>query len=127
MCPIHAQGLQTWPGQLTPSADLQLPCGTVLDFRAPEEILRSHADLWLTELSGLSTEMLDSGWSDVLGQAHKALSARLNEGDKGDGEDVGVLSDVVTMAGLAHRAAVAGDLFQAASSLSLAETLALKF
>jgi hypothetical protein len=73
--------------------------------------------------------VFDGDWSVALGQAYEVPRARvdgLDEDDKGDGEDVGVLSGVVTMAGLAHRSAVAGDLFQAASSLCLAETLALQ-
>lgn len=127
LCPAHTLALSAWPGPLTHSAGLHLPCGTVLDFRAPEELLRSHADLWLSKLSGLSPEVSDGDWSDVLGQAYEVLSARLDEGDKGDGVEGGGLSGIVTMAGMAHRSAVAGNLFQAALSLCLAETLALRF
>ncbi|MEU3413787.1 MULTISPECIES: hypothetical protein [unclassified Streptomyces] len=30
-----------------------MPCGTVLDYRSGEQQLRSHAELWLSPLTGV--------------------------------------------------------------------------
>ncbi|MFC9431920.1 hypothetical protein [Streptomyces sp. NPDC056987] len=126
LCPAHAEALPAWPGPLTHSKVPKLACGTVYEYRMPVELLCSHADLWLTDLSGLPREVFDGDWTEALERAHEVLEARLVEDGKTDTEDPGVLSDVVMMTGMAHDAAAEGNILQAATSLSFAETLALR-
>ncbi|MEV7866645.1 hypothetical protein AB0P17_11170 [Streptomyces sp. NPDC088124] len=126
LCPAHAEALPAWPGPLTPGAVPKHPCGIVHDHRRPVEILRSHADLWLAALSGLPRKVFDGDWTDALGRACEVLDARLEEEGKADTDDPGVLYDVALMTSMAHGAAADGDLLQAATCLSHAETLALR-
>ncbi|WP_258308870.1 hypothetical protein [Streptomyces sp. NWU339] len=50
-----------------------MPCGTVVDYRSPEGRLQSHADLWLTPLTGVDLAAYGGAWSDVLDQADRVL------------------------------------------------------
>lgn len=40
-----------WPGTAADTDGLRLSCGSVLDYRSAEQLLPSHADLWLTPLT----------------------------------------------------------------------------
>ncbi|MFD6822772.1 hypothetical protein ACFWC5_20715 [Streptomyces sp. NPDC060085] len=46
-----------------------MPCGTVLDYRSVEQRLQSHADLWLTPLTGVDPAACGGAWADFLDQA----------------------------------------------------------
>ncbi|MFJ1751139.1 hypothetical protein ACIOJD_33665 [Streptomyces sp. NPDC088116] len=126
LCPAHSEALPAWPGPLAPGAVPEHPCGIVHDHRGPVELLRSHADLWLTELSGLPREVFDGDWTDALRRACEVLDARLEEESQADTDAPGVLSDVALMTSMAHDAAADGSLLQATTCLSHAETLALR-
>ncbi|MFD3622039.1 hypothetical protein ACFWWT_44120 [Streptomyces sp. NPDC058676] len=52
LCPTHSEALPRWPGTVADTDGLRLPCGSVLDYRSAEQLLQSHADLWLTPLTG---------------------------------------------------------------------------
>ncbi|MFC9684913.1 hypothetical protein [Streptomyces sp. NPDC056948] len=54
---------------------LTLSCGTVLDYRPTEQLLQSHADLWLTPLTGVEPPARNGAWFDVLDQACQVLNA----------------------------------------------------
>ncbi len=43
LCPAHSEALSGWSSTVTEAHD----CGTVLDFRPTEQLLQSHAELWL--------------------------------------------------------------------------------
>ncbi|MCP3771609.1 hypothetical protein [Streptomyces sp. MAR25Y5] len=66
LCPVHIVDLDGWPGAADHGT---MPCGTVLDYR-------SHADLWLTRLTGVDPAANGGAWSDVLDQADRVLLAR---------------------------------------------------
>lgn len=52
LCSEHSEDLPDWPGFPADTADrLTLSCGDALDYRTTEQILQSHADLWLTPLT----------------------------------------------------------------------------
>jgi hypothetical protein len=54
------------PGIAADADGLCLSCGSVLDYRPAERLLQSHADLWLTPLSGVDPKKLAGAWPDVL-------------------------------------------------------------
>ncbi|MFE2611850.1 hypothetical protein ACFXDI_53295 [Streptomyces mirabilis] len=122
LCPTHSENLPAWPATQTHVGQHSMPCGTVLDFRPTEQVLQSHADLWLTPLTGVRPETYGGVWSDVLDQAERVLNEHLEQ--DGDADEDGPLQSMMTMMWLARRSAAEGDLMQAASALGYCETLA---
>jgi hypothetical protein len=120
LCPMHSEGLPEWPATQTHADHDSMPCGTVLDFRPTEQLLHSHADLWLTPLTGVRPETYGGVWSDVLDQADRVLRQRLEP----DTDEDGPLPGILTMLWLARQSAAEGDLMQASSALGHCETLA---
>ncbi|EFL12764.1 conserved hypothetical protein [Streptomyces sp. C] len=78
LCPGHAADLDGWPGSAEYPDTGTMPCGPVLDYRSGEQQLQSHADLWLTPLTGVDPAT-HGGWADVLDQADRVLLARVDE------------------------------------------------
>ncbi|WP_237409061.1 hypothetical protein [Streptomyces sp. M2CJ-2] len=99
-------------------------CGSVLDYRPTEQLLQSHADLWLTPLTGVDPKTHAGGWPDVLDQADCVLRTRLGE-DAADGGDE-TLHSIALMLEMASRNAAEGNLYQATVPLAHCETLALR-
>ncbi|MFD3485018.1 hypothetical protein [Streptomyces sp. NPDC058665] len=122
LCSEHSEQLPGWPGVRTHADHSSMPCGSALDYRPTEQLLQSHADLWLTPLTGVDPAAHGGAWSDVLDQADRALLARAER--EAGGED-SPLQSMVTMMGMACRSAAEGDLEQAAVALGYCETLAL--
>jgi hypothetical protein len=122
LCPVHTVDLEGWPGAADHADDGTMPCGTVLDYRSAEGLLQSHADLWLTPLTGVDPAVFGGVWADVLDQADRVLLARVEEAAAA-GED-SPLQSMLAMMGVARRAAARGDLGVAATSLGYCETLA---
>ncbi|MGW0608898.1 hypothetical protein [Streptomyces sp. NPDC002640] len=100
-----------------------MPCGTVLDYRPAEEQLQSHAELWLTPLTGVDPAAHGGAWRDVLDHARGVLLARADEG-AGAGQD-GPLQHMMLPLGMARAAAARGDLAAAAAALVYCEMFAL--
>ncbi|MFE5561641.1 hypothetical protein [Streptomyces sp. NPDC056544] len=121
LCPGHAADLVGWPGAADHPDTGTMPCGTVLDYRSGEQQLQSHADLWLTRLTGVDPAAHD-GWADVLDQADRILLARVDEAAAA-GED-SPLQNMLAFMDVAQRAAARGDLRVAATSLAYCETFA---
>ncbi|WP_240512460.1 hypothetical protein [Streptomyces griseoruber] len=99
-----------------------MPCGTVLDFRSGEQLLQSHADLWLTSLTGVDPAAYGGVWSEVLEQADRVLVARVEEASAAGEESL--LESMLVMTDVARKAAARGDLGVATTSLAYCETLA---
>ncbi|MGW1658444.1 hypothetical protein [Streptomyces atratus] len=125
LCPAHAEELPEWPGAATHTDTGSMSCGTVLDYRSTEEMFQSHADLWLTPLTGVRPDAFGGVWSEVLNEADRVLVARLEREADGDGEGE-VLQGMLAMMDLACRSGAEDNLTQAATSLVLCETLALR-
>ncbi|MER5599432.1 hypothetical protein [Streptomyces sp. NPDC002265] len=121
LCRVHAEESPEWAGVATHADRGSVPCGSVMDFRPIEQVLRSHADLWLTSLTGVCANTGDSVWTDVLAEAERVLRARLTQA----GAEDSPLQSIAMMIGLARRSAELGDLGQVASSLGYCEMLAL--
>lgn len=122
LCPAHSDGLPAWPAAASHPDDGSMPCGTVLDSRTAEQQLQSHADLWLTTLTGVDPQALGHVWPDVLDQADRVLLARVEEvGAHGEDDP---LQNMLAVMGLACRVAAEGDLEVAATSMAHCETLA---
>jgi hypothetical protein len=121
LCPAHSEALPEWPGTASDTDGLRLSCGSVLDYRSAEQLLQSHADLWLTPLTGVDPKTHAGGWPEVLDQADGVLRARLGE-DASDGDET--LHSLAMMLGMASRNAADGDLYQATVPLAYCETLA---
>jgi hypothetical protein len=121
LCPAHSEALPEWPGTASDTDGLRLSCGSVLDYRSAEQLLQSHADLWLTPLTGVDPKTHAGGWPEVLDQADGVLRARLSE-DASDGDET--LHSLAMMLGMASRNAADGDLYQATVPLAYCETLA---
>ncbi|MFD8221962.1 hypothetical protein ACFV2U_52115 [Streptomyces sp. NPDC059697] len=98
-----------------------MPCGTVLDFRPTEQLLQSHADLWLTPLTEVRPETYGGVWPNVLNQAGRVLRERLEQ--DADADEDGPLQGIVTMMWFACRSVDEGDLIQAVTALGYCETL----
>ncbi|GAA3079342.1 hypothetical protein [Streptomyces glomeratus] len=122
LCPAHSQALPGWPGITADADGLRLSCGSVLDYRSAEQLLQSHADLWLTPLTGVDPKTHAGVWPEVLDQADRVLGARLGE-DAADGGDE-TLQSIALMLEMASRIAAEGDLYQATVPLAYCETLA---
>lgn len=110
LCPAHCEALPGWPGTAADHDGLRLPCGSVLDYRSAEQLLQSHADLWLTPLTGVDPKTHAGIWPDVLDQADRLMRARLGE-DTADGDER--LHSLAMMLGMASRNAAEGNLYQA--------------
>ncbi|WP_086752214.1 hypothetical protein, partial [Streptomyces griseiscabiei] len=123
LCPAHSEGLPGWPATRTHAVQDSMPCGTVLDFRPADQVLQSHADLWLTALTGVDPAAYGGVWSDVLDQADRVLRERLEQDADAD-EDGPPEHSMLTMMWLARRAAAEGNLMQTASALGYCETVA---
>ncbi|WP_438453291.1 hypothetical protein [Streptomyces asiaticus] len=123
LCPAHTEALASWPGACTDTPDLALDCGTVIEYRTTEQLLQSHAGLWLTRLTGLRPGIPERTWADLLEQAHQVLSTRLAGHDT---DEESPLASVVTTVDMARRYTAEGNLQQATVALSYAETLALR-
>ncbi|WOT40627.1 hypothetical protein [Streptomyces coeruleorubidus] len=121
LCPVHTVDLDGWPGAADHADDGTMPCGTVLDFRSREGVLQSHADLWLTPLTGVDPAAYGGVWSEILDQADRVLLARVEEAAAGEDSP---LQNMLVMMAVARRAAARGDLAVAATSLGYCETLA---
>ncbi|MEU9631516.1 hypothetical protein AB0D89_32595 [Streptomyces luteogriseus] len=77
LCLAHSEDLPDWPANVDHTDDgLTLGCGTILDFRPAEQLLQSHADLWLTPMTGVQPPARNDAWVDVLDQAYQVLDAR---------------------------------------------------
>jgi hypothetical protein len=124
LCPTHSEDFPEWSAVATHADQDSMPCGTVLDFRPTEQLLQSHADLWLTPLTGVRPETYGGVWSEVLDQADRVLRERLAQDTDPDPDGGESLQGIVTMMWLACQSAAKGDLLQAASALGLCETLA---
>ncbi|MEV7526186.1 hypothetical protein [Streptomyces sp. NPDC091371] len=124
LCPAHTEALPAWPTVAMHTDVGSMTCGSVLDYRPAEQLLQSHADLWLTPLTGVDPRAFDGIWSDVLDQADRVLSASLDERQTAGNVD-GPLQGIVTMLDMARRSAAEGDLAQAATALGYCETMAL--
>ncbi|MBK3603299.1 MULTISPECIES: hypothetical protein [unclassified Streptomyces] len=122
LCPVHTVDLDGWPGAADHPDNGTMPCGTVLDYRSDEQRLQSHADLWLTPLTGVDPTAYGGVWSDFLDQADRLLLARVDEAAAA-GED-SPLQNMLAMMAVARRTAAQGDLGVAATSLAYCETLA---
>jgi hypothetical protein len=106
--------IRCWSGRQT--------CGAFLDFRPTEQLLQSHADLWLTQLTGVDPKAFDGNWVEVLDQADRVLQARLEEhGDVGDDEP---LLDLASLLDIARQNAAENDLRQATTPLAVCESIA---
>lgn len=123
LCPVHSEGLPAWPGAATHPDNGSMSCGVVLDFRSAEQLLQSHADLWLTPLTGVDPQAYGGVWSDVLDQADRVLLARAEESAPGEDSP---LQNMLAMMDVARRSAARGELAVAATSLGYCETIALK-
>jgi hypothetical protein len=121
LCPAHSEALPEWPGTPADADGLRLSCGSVLDYRSTEQLLQSHADLWLTPLTGVAPKAHAGGWPEVLDQADRVLRARLGE-DSADGDET--LHSIAMMLAMASHNAAEGDLYQATVPLAYCETLA---
>ncbi|WP_202919681.1 hypothetical protein [Streptomyces adustus] len=121
LCRVHAEDLPEWAGVATHTDRASTPCGSVMDFRPVEQVLRSHANLWLTSLTGVCADAGDGVWTDVLAEAERVLRARLTRA----GAEDSPLQSIAMMIGLARRSAELGDLGQVASSLGYCEMLTL--
>jgi hypothetical protein len=122
LCPVHTVDLDGWPGAADPPDTGTMPCGTVLDYRSPEGRLQSHADLWLTPLTGVDPAGYGGVWCEVLGQADRVLHAWVEKAEA-VGED-SPLQSMLTVMAAARRSAVEGDLGAAATAFGYCETLA---
>jgi hypothetical protein len=119
LCPAHSQALPRWPGTAADTEDTgSMFCGSVMDFRPTEQLLQSHADLWLTPLTGVDPKTFGAVWPEVLEQADRVLRARLEEGGEGE-----LLNSIAMMLGMASEYAAEGDLRQATVPLTYCETM----
>ncbi|MDX2993517.1 hypothetical protein [Streptomyces scabiei] len=124
LCPVHVVDLDGWPGAADHADDGTMPCGTVLDYRSGDQLLQSHADLWLTPLTGVDPAAYDGVWSEVLDQADRVLVARVEEAEAAGEESP--LQSMLVMTDVARKAAARGDLGVATTSLAYCETLAMR-
>ncbi|MFF4534213.1 hypothetical protein ACFY1P_33700 [Streptomyces sp. NPDC001407] len=122
LCPAHTVDLDGWPGAADHADAGSMPCGTVLDYRSGEQQLQSHADLWLTPLTGVDPAAHGGAWADVLDQVDRVLVARVDQATA-VGED-SPLQNMLALMDVARRAAAKGDLGVAATSLAYCETFA---
>lgn len=122
LCPAHADALPAWPGTLAGPDSGRHTCGGFLDFRTTEQLLQSHADLWLTPLTGVDPKAFDGNWVDVLEQADRVLQARLEE--SGDVDEDEPLLSIASLLGIARDNAAEGDLRQATVPLATCESIA---
>ncbi|WP_329583171.1 hypothetical protein [Streptomyces sp. NBC_01361] len=125
LCIEHAQALPNWPGTpADPDDPPTMTCGAVLDFRSTDQVLQSHADLWLTPLTGVDPKMYITAdkWADVLVQARRAL-AEQPEYAAGVGEP---LNSLLMMLEIAVKNTVMGDLYQATVPLAFCETVSAR-
>ncbi|MEU7596564.1 hypothetical protein AB0B79_26550 [Streptomyces sp. NPDC039022] len=122
LCPVHTVDLGGWPGAEDHPDTGAMPYGTVLDYRSPEGRLQSHADLWLTPLTGVDPVAYGGAWSDVLDQADRVLLARAEAAEAADEDSP--LQNMLAVMGVARRSAAEGDLGVAATALGYCETLA---
>ncbi|MER6537964.1 hypothetical protein ABT215_30050 [Streptomyces sp900105755] len=121
LCRVHAEGSPEWAGVAAHTDRASAPCGSVMEFRPAQQVLRSHADLWLTSLTGVRADTGDGVWTDVLAEAERVLGARLTRA----GAEDGPLQGIAIMIGLARRSSELGDLGQVAAILGYCEMLAL--
>jgi hypothetical protein len=122
LCPAHVEALPAWPGTVAGAHSSRQTCGAFLDFRPTEQLLQSHADLWLTQLTGVDPKAFDGNWAEVLEQADRVLQARLEErGDVGDDEP---LLDLSSLLDIARQNAAENDLRQATTPLAVCESIA---
>lgn len=57
LCPVHAdQGIPGFPTDRPHQAGHRGRCGSVIEFRTFDTLLRSHADLWLRPLLGVHVD-----------------------------------------------------------------------
>ncbi|WP_406841653.1 hypothetical protein ACICHK_42490 (plasmid) [Streptomyces sp. AHU1] len=122
LCPAHAN-LPNWRGVATHAFLGSAPCGSIMDFRPIEQLLDSHAELWLTPLTNVRPEIYAGVWSDVLEDALHAFHDQLRHGTNPAAS--GPLEAIMTMMMLACRSAENGDLDQTATTLSYCEMIAL--
>lgn len=123
LCPAHVDALPAWPGTVAgPHSSTRQMCGAFQDFRPTEQLLQSHADVWLTPLTGVDPKAFDGNWVEVLDQADRVLQARLEEhGNVGDDEP---LLNLASILGIARQNAAENDLRQAATPLAVCESIA---
>ncbi|WP_244299423.1 hypothetical protein [Streptomyces viridochromogenes] len=117
--PAHSEGLPDWPATVGHTdKGLMLDCGTILDFRPADQLLQSHADLWLTPMTGVQPPARND--VDVLDRTYQVLDARLEASTDSENDP---LQSVRLMVGMARGSAAEGNLFRAAHSLTLCESL----
>jgi hypothetical protein len=118
LCPDHAAaGLDGFPVVGPHHSERRGRCGSVVEFRDFDTLLRSHADLWLRPLLGVHVDDHDGDWTAVLTHACDLLQQRV-----GDGED-DPYSSALTMAEMARDYAADDDKRMICTALSHAETL----
>ncbi|MFJ3883204.1 hypothetical protein ACIPW5_37885 [Streptomyces sp. NPDC090077] len=118
---MHTVGLDGWPDAADQPDPGAMSCGTVLDYRSAEQRLQSHADLWLTSLTGVDPAAHD-GWAAVLDEVDRVMLAGVGEAAAA-GED-SALQNMLVFMDVGRRAAARGDLRVAATSLAYCETFA---
>ncbi|MFJ9953424.1 hypothetical protein [Kitasatospora sp. NPDC091207] len=122
VCSDHDPAPQAWFAGLTPRPDpaarpISDTCGVAVDYRAPSRVLRAHADLWITALTGQDPDD-HHDWPEFL----QAAADHVQAASGGAGEDG--WDSVVTLLGQAAKFAAEGNLATALASLGIAETAA---
>ncbi|MDH6135841.1 tetratricopeptide (TPR) repeat protein [Kitasatospora sp. MAA4] len=92
LCPEHAEPVSAWPGELTtvPEELLSWSCGKLFDYRDFDAILQSHADLWLTSLTGLSHSDLRIRWAARMPEVRERVAARADVREAVAGYELGL-------------------------------------
>jgi hypothetical protein len=118
LCPAHAKaGLDGFPTDYLRQAGHRGRCGSVIDFRDFDTVLRSHADLWLRPLLGVHVDDFGGDWAATLTQACEQLRQH------GADTEGNPYYSALTMAEMARTYAVDGDKRMICTALSHAETL----
>lgn len=118
LCPAHAdQGLDGSPVAGPHHTERRGRCGSVVEFRDFDTLLRSHADLWLRPLLGVHVDDFDGDWAATLTRACEQLQQH------GADTEGSPYYSALTMAEMARASAAEGDKRMTCTALSHAETL----
>ncbi|MFD4661399.1 hypothetical protein ACFWP2_37965 [Kitasatospora sp. NPDC058444] len=119
VCAVHTPPPKAWFAGLAmrcgTKARLTSDCGLAVDYREPGQVLRAHADLWLTPLTGLHLADHD-GWPALLTAATEHLRTAY------DIETDDHWNAVETFLDQAARFSSKGDFLLALAALGHAET-----
>lgn len=122
LCPVHAaEGIPGFPTDRIHRTGDRGRCGSVVEFRPFDTLLRNHADLWLRPLLGVHVDDYDGDWTATLTAVCEQMQQRLDD-TAGDGEG-NPYSGALTMAEMALNYAATGDKRMICTALSNAETL----